>query len=126
MTDFRPRRHLVEHGEIEISIDSERERARDGRRRHREQVRSDITLGRELLAVHRAEAMLFVDDDIGEIFKGERLLDERVRAYHDRYLAVRHHFSESRFRELRRLFVRHARGELPALASRVMSPMGIG
>jgi hypothetical protein len=34
-----PRRHLVEHGDVEVAVDRERERARDRRRRHVQDVR---------------------------------------------------------------------------------------
>ena len=62
-------RELVEDGNVEIAIESERERARDGRGGEDENV-GGVAMGggfvHQALALEHAEAVLFVDGDEAE------------------------------------------------------------
>ena len=65
----------------EVAVDGQRERARDRRRGHVEDVRS--AAGRERRALLDAEAVLLVDHGDREVAQLETLLDQRVRPDHD-------------------------------------------
>ena len=69
----------------EVAVDGERERARDRRRRHVEDVRA-APLG-ERRPLLDAEAVLLVDDGDGEVAEADLLLDQRVRADRDLHVA---------------------------------------
>ena len=69
----------------EVAVDGQRERARDRRRRHVEDVRA-APLG-ERGALLDAEAVLLVDDGDGEVAEADLLLDQRVRADRDLHVA---------------------------------------
>ncbi len=104
--------HLVEEREVEVAVDGEGERARDGRRGHGEEVGDDAILSDEGAALARAEAVLFVDDGVREVFELHGLLDERVRADEDGNLAVPDPLQELCARDVGRLAPAHLRGEL--------------
>ncbi len=53
---------FVDHGEIEIAVERERESARDGSGGHHEDVRRRAFF-HEAFALQDAEAVLFIDDD---------------------------------------------------------------
>ena len=72
-------------GDREVAVDRERERARDRRRGHVEDVRA-APLG-ERRALLDAEAVLLVDDGDGEVAEADLLLDQRVRADGDLHVA---------------------------------------
>src|SRR4029077_9870784 len=76
-------RELVEDGNVEIAIESERERARDGRGGEDENVgRVAVRCGfvHQALALEDAEAVLFIDGDEAEARELDIVFDERVRA----------------------------------------------
>ena len=77
------RGHLVELADIHLAIIGERQRARDRRCGHRQQMRCGLGLGLEHHPLRDAEAMLLVDHDEPEILIGDRLLKDRVRADQD-------------------------------------------
>ena len=79
---FRVRRRLRDLADRQVAVDGERERARDRRRGHVQDVRR-AALG-ERRALLDAEAVLLVDDRDGEVGELDLLLDQRVRADGDR------------------------------------------
>ena len=81
------RGRLRDLGHGEVAVDGQRERARDRRRRHVQDVRR-APLG-ERLALLDAEAVLLVDDRDGEVGELDVALDQRVRADRDLRLAAR-------------------------------------
>src|SRR6266851_4340064 len=74
-------RELVENGNVEVAIESERESARDGRGGEDEDVRG-VAMGggfvHEALALEDAEAMLLVNGDEAEAGEGDVVFDEGV------------------------------------------------
>jgi hypothetical protein len=59
------RRQLVDHAHIQIAINRQRQRARNGRRGHHQYIRRRPFTGslfQERLPLLHAEAMLFIDD----------------------------------------------------------------
>ena len=76
---FAPRRHLAHDRHVEVAVGRERERPRDGRGGHDQDVRVHA-LGAQRRALHDAEAVLFVDHCQAELAKADGILDERVRA----------------------------------------------
>src|SRR6266852_4868610 len=78
-----PGRQLVENGNIEVAIESEREGARDGRGGEDEDVRSVAVGGgfvHEALALEDAEAVLLVNGDEAEAGEFDVVFDEGVGA----------------------------------------------
>ena len=73
---------FADDGDVEVAMDGERHRARDGRGAHHQHV-GRVALGGELEAVGDAEAVLFVDDDEGEFGEVDVGLVERLRAGED-------------------------------------------
>ena len=74
-----PRGKPVDHRDVEVAVERQAERAWDRRRGHHEQVR--ITpFPHQLLALHHAELVLFVNDHKAEVVRSERAFDQRVRA----------------------------------------------
>ena len=76
-------RKFVEDGDVEVAVESERERARNGRGGEDEDVRRVAVGGgfvHEALALEDAEAMLLVDGDEAEARELDLVFDERVRA----------------------------------------------
>ena len=78
-TGVRPGGSFVQDGKVEVAVDDERKRARDGRGRHHQHVGA-LALFAELGALAHAEAVLFVGDDEAKILIGNALGDERVGA----------------------------------------------
>src|SRR5258706_10670550 len=84
------RRQLIEDGDVEIAVEGERKCARDGR------GGKDKNMGRvavgggfvhQTLALHDAEAVLFVDGDETEARELNTVFDEGVRADYEMRLA---------------------------------------
>ena len=76
-------RELVENGNVEVAVKSERERTRDGRRREDEDMRGVAVGGgfvHEALALEDAEAVLLVNGDEAEAGEFDIVFDEGVRA----------------------------------------------
>src|SRR5216684_5428678 len=76
-------RELVEDGNVEVAIESEREGARDGRGGEDEDVRGVAVGGgfvHQALALEDAEAVLLVNGDETEAGEGDVVFDERVGA----------------------------------------------
>ena len=84
-----PRGQLAQHGDVEVAVGGQRERARDRRRGHVQHVRREAVrrLAVERAALVDAEAVLLVDDRDGEAVELDGGLDQRVRA--DEQLAAR-------------------------------------
>jgi hypothetical protein len=84
-------RQLIDHGDVEVAVDGEGERARDGRGGHDEHVRRVGAEGALLAqggALHDAEAVLLIDDGEAEVVEADAALDQRVRAAGDVDLAA--------------------------------------
>ena len=77
------RRHLVEPADVHLAIMGERQRARDRRRGHHQQMRRPLGLLREHHPLRDAEAMLLVDHREAELLVGDRLLEDGVGADQD-------------------------------------------
>src|SRR4029077_851836 len=76
-------REFVEDGDVEIAVEGERERARDGRGSEDQDVRSVAVGGgfvHEALALEDAEAVLLVDGHEAEPGEVNIVFDEGVRA----------------------------------------------
>src|SRR5437667_12483027 len=76
-------RELIENGNVEVAIESERESARDGRGGEHEDVRGVAAGGgfvHQALALEDAEAVLLVNGDEAEAGESDVVFDERVRA----------------------------------------------
>ena len=73
------RRQLVDHRNVEVAVDHQRQRARDGRCGHDEQVRV-LTLGTQRRALVHAEAVLLVGHDQPEVLIRNVRREQRVRA----------------------------------------------
>ncbi len=82
-----PRRQLVDHRQLQIAVNRQRERARDRRRGHHQHVRV-TALGRQGRALHHPEAVLLVDHHQPERGVREPLLKERVGADDQPFRAV--------------------------------------
>ena len=74
-------RHLIDDAHVQIAVDRERERARDGRRRHHQHVRMTALLHQFLPLLH-AEAMLLIDNRQAELLKFDVGFEQRVRSDH--------------------------------------------
>ena len=59
---------MADDTRVQVAVDRERQRARDGRRRHDEQVRAG-TLRAQGIALAHAKAVLFVDDHERQVLK---------------------------------------------------------
>ena len=75
------RRHFVNHRHVEIAVQRQGERARDGCGGHHEDVRMQ-PFGSQHGALQDTEAMLLVDDHQAELPEPHVTLDERVGADH--------------------------------------------
>ena len=65
-TGVRPGRHLVDPADVHLAIMGQRQRARDRRRGHRQQMRRALGLFRQQQPLRHAEAVLLVDHDQAE------------------------------------------------------------
>ena len=74
------RRQFVDDADVEVAIDSHRQRARDGRRRHHQHMRRQFGLFPQPGTLGHAEAVLLVDDGHAEVAELHSVLDEGVRA----------------------------------------------
>jgi hypothetical protein len=80
-------RQLVDHRDRHLAVEGQGKRARDGRRRHGEEMRPPATFPTQLLALTRSESMLLVDDRKAEVGELDVLLDQRVGADDQRAMA---------------------------------------
>ena len=71
--------HLPHHGDVEIAVGRERQRARNRRGRHHQDVRMHAFRAQRG-ALHDAEAVLLVDDRQAQLSELDRFFDEGVRA----------------------------------------------
>ena len=82
-SNFTPSRgKLIKNAHIEIAIQRESQRSRNGRRGHYQQVRiqrSRAAFAKQGLALGDAEFVLFVDDHQAQTFQGHPILQQRVR-----------------------------------------------
>ena len=78
----RPGGSLVERAGVEVAVEGECERARDGRGGHNQGVRFGLVLLHQPEALHHAEAVLLVHDDEADFCELDFFFDERVRADH--------------------------------------------
>ena len=92
------RRHLVDHGDVQIAVERERKRARNRRGRHHQHVRRRA-LFHQFLALQDAEAVLLVHDHQAQAREFHLRLEQRVRP-HDELRRAGSHALE------RRLFLR--------------------
>ncbi len=100
-----PRRQLVDHAHVQIAVNRQRQRARNGRRGHHQHVRM-LALFHQLLPLLHAEAMLFVHDREPQFLELHVLFKQRVRADH--------HWRQSR---------RHQRFLSPTFSRAVFEPV---
>ncbi len=102
------RRQLVEHAHVEIAVQGEGQRPRNGRRRHHQQVRV-LALGLELGALGHSEAVLLIHHDQAQPAELHRFLHERVRADH----AI--HLTRGRLRHPRQRALAPSRDEVSSV-----------
>jgi len=110
------RRHLVEKGEVQVSVQGQREAPGDGRRRHDEDVgvAPFIPEGR---ALHHAETLLLVDHRETQGLEPHVRLNERV-CPDDQGDGPLHHAVE----QVRPLPFLHAPGEKPGAHAQGVRP----
>ena len=83
----RPRnRSMADDGRVQVAVDRERQRARDRRGRHNEQV-GTRALGTQGIALAHTEAVLLVDDDKRKMLKRNVIRKDRVGSKEDVELA---------------------------------------
>ena len=83
----RPRnRSMADDARVQVAVDRERQCARDGRRRHDEQVRTRA-FGTQGIALAHTKAVLLVDDDKRKMLKRHVIRKDRVSAKEDVELA---------------------------------------
>ena len=87
-------RDFIQHGHIEVAVHDERQRARDGRSRHNENVRRSTFRG-ERGTLRHAETVLLIRDHRAQPVELHTLLNERVRA-HDHLCRARFNGGERR------------------------------
>ncbi len=75
-------RHLVDCRDLEVPVYGQRQGARDGRRRHDQQVRV-VALLAQLRTLHHTETVLFVDDGQPEARHLHVVFEQRMRADDD-------------------------------------------
>ena len=76
------RRQLIDYGLVQVAIERERERARDGRGRHHQNVRLGAFLDQPF-ALQDAEAVLLVHNHQAQVAELRGLFNQRVRAHHE-------------------------------------------
>ena len=86
------RRHLIDHAHIQVAVDRQRQRARDGRRGHHQHVRM-ASLFHQFLALLHAEAMLLIDNGQPQLLELDVGFEQRVRPHHDLGQAGGHQLS---------------------------------
>ncbi len=80
--------HFIHDGEVEVAVDGQCQRARDGSGGHHQQVRMGA-FAAQRGALFDAETMLFVNDGQLQVCKRDRVFDQRVGADDDFDRAVR-------------------------------------
>ena len=73
------RRQFVNDGHVQLAIDRQTQRARDGRRGHHQQMRI-MALAHEFLALRHAELVLLVNDHQTKVSRRKPRFDQRVGA----------------------------------------------
>ena len=77
-------RHLVQKRKVQVAVDSERERARNGRCGHRQKMRPHaIRMRGKRGALVDPKSVLFVHHDKAKFLKTHAFLNERMRAHND-------------------------------------------
>ena len=94
-------RHLVEHRDVEVSVQRDRERPRDRRGGHDEEVRGDPSFPAEGGTLENPEPVLLVDHSQRQVAERDALLDQGMRSHDDVRLPVPDPFP-NRFALLRR------------------------
>ena len=79
-----PGRHLIDDRSRHLAVEGERQRARDRRRGHGQEVRAAAALGSQQLALPRAKPVLLVHDRQTEVHELHVVLDESMRAHDQR------------------------------------------
>ncbi len=79
-------RSMADDARVQVAVDRERQRTRDGRRRHNEQV-GTRALGTQGIALAHTKAVLLVDDDKRKMLKRHVIRKDRVSAKEDVKLA---------------------------------------
>ena len=69
---------MADDARIQIAVDRKRQRARDGRRRHNEQIGTG-PLGAQGVTLAHAKAVLLVDDDERQMIESHVVRKDRVR-----------------------------------------------
>ena len=72
------RRHFIDDRHVEVAVNSHRERARNGRRGHDEDIRRGLAHGKAG-ALRHTELMLFVDHHEAEVLERDAFVKQRVR-----------------------------------------------
>ncbi len=81
---------LGQRGDFQITEDGHRDRARDRRGGHHQQVRRAVGPGPQHVPLLDPETVLLVHDHQSEVAEGHRFFEERMRAHHQTGAAVRH------------------------------------
>ena len=81
------RGQLVNDRHVQLAVERQPQRARDGRGRHHQQMRV-VALAHELLALRHAELVLLVNDHQAKVLRREPALDQRMGADRERRLAA--------------------------------------
>ena len=84
-----PGRHLAQLAEVDVAVQRQRQRARDGGRCHGKKVRHVTGFLSQSLPLRNAEAVLLVDNCEPEVLHHHVVLDQRVRAHDQRIMACR-------------------------------------
>ena len=82
-------RHLVDDGQRHLPVHRQRQRAWDGRGGHGKEVRPASAFGAQQLALASPEPVLLVDDCETQVEELDLVLDQGVRADHERAVARR-------------------------------------
>ena len=75
------RRQLVNHREVEVAVNGQRQRARNGCRRHHQHV-GRLPFANQRLALEHAESVLFVHNHQAQAPEFDVLFEQRVRPHH--------------------------------------------
>ncbi len=84
------RRHLVQNADVQVAVERHREGARNRRRGHHQDVRTSVVTLEQRHALTHTEPVLLVDHHQPEGTVPNRVLDQGVRADHDRGLSRGH------------------------------------
>ena len=76
------RRQFIDDADVQVAVDGQRQRARNGRRGHDQHVRVRAFFHQRLALLH-AEAVLLIDDRQTQLLEFDIGFEQRVRADHD-------------------------------------------